>query len=131
MKPRKKQRIDHQDISNEKTVKRKREGTKEKKKNNIISNESDEYAEVEKIDVEDEDDEKLKFEGVAMYSKKANFKLDELDLEVADDSEESDQDDFQDIKSKSTPKFLIFVNFRKEETAAKRPSILRNGNVCH
>lgn len=49
-------------------------------------------------------------------------------IDDAADSDESEQDDFQDVKSKSILPFFCQANLRTEETV-QRPSILRNSNV--
>lgn len=49
-------------------------------------------------------------------------------IDDAADSEESEQDDFQDVKSKSILTFFCAANLRTKETV-QRSSILCNSNV--
>jgi hypothetical protein len=101
MKPRKKQRIDVEENENGAKNRSRGEGKKERKVKKVTDESEDDSSQDEGLDelIDDEDD----LPGRRTWTQFLILVDDEMDIEEADDSEESGQDDFQDVKLKSTP----------------------------
>ena len=55
---------------------------------------------------------------------------DELVIADVDNSDDSEDDDFKDVKSRSTLSMAYFANFRTEK-AIERPGFFRGSYVCN
>ena len=101
MKPRKKQRIDVEENENGAKNRSRGEEKKERKVKKVTDESEEESSQDEGLDelVDDEDD----LPGTQTWIHFLILIDDEMDIDEADDSEESGQDDFQDVKLKSTP----------------------------
>jgi len=111
MKPRKKQRIETEEngdaaLRRKTKVEKKKDNREEKE----VSNEAEESSqEDEGLDelVEDEDE----LPGTSSMIPFLRLLDDEMAIDETDSSEESDQDDFQDVKLKSTPICQFHIDF--------------------
>ena len=101
MKPRKKQRIDVEENENGAKNRSRGEEKKGRKVKKVTDESEEESSQDEGLDelVDDEDD----LPGTRTWIDFLILLDDEMDIDEADDSEESGQDDFQDVKLKSTP----------------------------
>ena len=96
--PLKRQRIDFQEAPKVTKRQKKRKGKKEQ--DEVVLDNADNSSENENDEIIAEDEEEGNFEGMVYYSQN-RLGTDEMAIDEPVDSEESEQDDFQDVKSKS------------------------------
>jgi len=122
MKPRKKQRIETEEngdaaLRRKTKVEKKKDNREEKE----VSGEAEESSqEDEGLDglVEDEDE----LPGTSSMIPFLRLLDDEMAIDETDSSEESDQDDFQDVKLKSTPIYQLHIDFLERKKQTKDPA---------